>query len=153
MNKTQLDKLTLIATKQTNAWLNEADFRFDNKSWLEKSQLIALKILRTLRHKNLTQKDFAKQMAVSPQVVNKWLKGSENFTLQTICKIQDALKISLLVDLNNSPEMFQTNVSLNNFTKFKDLNMKYEKIKPQETAVNNGVFSMVPNSEFGRKIA
>lgn len=35
-------------------------------------------------------------MNVSPQQVNKWLKGKENFTFETVSKIEDALNIELL---------------------------------------------------------
>lgn len=62
----------------------------------KKSQLIALKILRTLRKRGLSQKQFAEQLNVSPQQVSKWVKGSENFTLETIEKIEKALGVTLI---------------------------------------------------------
>jgi transcriptional regulator with XRE-family HTH domain len=153
MTNNKLDKLASVASKQTSTWLKDADYRHDNSSWIEKSQLIALKILRTLRLKGLTQKDFAKQMGVSPQVVNKWLKGSENFTLQTICKIEDKLEILLLIELNNSNESLKTSVSLNNFTKFKKPNLKHEKISSQIAPYNRDAFMVVFNINTERKTA
>lgn len=62
----------------------------------KKSQLVALKILRTLRKRGLSQKHFAEQLNVTPQQVSKWVKGSENFTFETIEKIEKALGITLI---------------------------------------------------------
>lgn len=66
------------------------------KSWKEKSQHIALELLDFLDENNLTQKAFAKLMGVSPQVINKWLKGQENFTLETIGKMETILQRHLI---------------------------------------------------------
>ena len=35
-------------------------------------------------------------MNVSPQQVNKWVKGKENFTLETLSRLEEALEIKLL---------------------------------------------------------
>jgi hypothetical protein len=35
-------------------------------------------------------------MGVSAQQINKWCKGGENFTFETIAKLEDALKIELM---------------------------------------------------------
>ncbi len=68
----------------------------DDLLWMEYSQQIALEILEVLDHRNITQKAFATQLDVSPQAVNKWLRGKENFTIETIAKIEQALGIRLL---------------------------------------------------------
>ena len=90
------DKLNLIIANEPSKWLEEADYRFENKAWLQKSQAIALKILRHIRANSISQKDLAERLNVSPQQVNKWVKGSENFTLDTISKIENALGIQLI---------------------------------------------------------
>ncbi|WP_400261910.1 multiprotein-bridging factor 1 family protein [Sphingobacterium sp. SG20118] len=61
-----------------------------------KSQLIALRILQSIRKKGLSQKQLSEQMSVSPQTISKWVKGKENFTLETIEKIENALDINLI---------------------------------------------------------
>ncbi|MES2726695.1 MAG: helix-turn-helix transcriptional regulator [Bacteroidota bacterium] len=71
-------------------------FRKQNKQWLKKSMLIAIAILKALREKNITQIKLAEDLNVTPQYINKILKGSENLTLETIVKIEDALKIKLI---------------------------------------------------------
>src|SRR3546814_8889332 len=62
----------------------------------KKSQLVALKILRTLRKLGLSQKQFAEQLNVTPQHVNNWVKGSENLTFETIENIEHAVGITLI---------------------------------------------------------
>lgn len=91
-----LAKLDQITAIESNKWLEEADYRFENKAWLQKSQAIALNILRTIRAKGMSQKELAEKLSVSPQQVNKWVKGKENFTLDTISKIEIVLNIQLI---------------------------------------------------------
>jgi transcriptional regulator with XRE-family HTH domain len=90
-----LKKLDNLAQEKSN-WQAEAEYRLENQSWLKNSQMIALKILRCLRKNNISQKELAKKLGVSPQQVNKWVKGSENFRLDTISKIEQALQIKLI---------------------------------------------------------
>lgn len=153
MNKNKLDKLTSLASKQTSTWLKDADYRHDNSSWIEKSQFIALKILRTLKQKGLSQKDFAQLMSVSPQVINKWLKGGENFTLQSLSKIEDVLKISLIIDFNNVSDFSQTNAPKNNFTYLKRNRLKYDNIESQKTPLNKQVFMVAESNNSGKMSA
>lgn len=91
-----LDKLDLIIGNESNQWLEESDMRFANKAWLQNSQAVALNILRSIRAKGVNQKDLAELLDVSPQQVNKWVKGNENFTFETISKIEKALGIKLI---------------------------------------------------------
>lgn len=77
-------------------WMEEAQWRTDNEKWLDISGKIALKVLRTLRKKGVSQKELAEKMGVSPQYVNKIVKGSENLSLETITKLETALEIQLI---------------------------------------------------------
>ena len=94
-----LEKLT---KGKKSSWVEDAQYRVDNQKWIKRSQLIALKILRTLRTNKLsqkqpyTQKQLADKLELSPQQINKWVKGNENFTLETISKIENILKIDLI---------------------------------------------------------
>ncbi len=90
------EKIAAIATKEPSGWLKDAKYRIENADWLKLSQAIALRILRTLRAKNISQKELAEKIGVSPQQVNKIVKGKENLTLETISKIQTALGVSLM---------------------------------------------------------
>jgi transcriptional regulator with XRE-family HTH domain len=90
-----LAKLNSIAQPDTG-WLKAAQKRVADQAWLKHSQATALKILRTLRAKGLTQKDLAEALSVSPQQVSKWVKGKENFTFETVSKIEAALDVNLI---------------------------------------------------------
>ena len=93
--------LKLVSVKDSTV-LEDIKWRKENRAWLQKSQQIALKILRTLRANKLTetvpntQVQLAELLGVQPQQVNKWVKGNENFTIDTISKIEAALSIKLL---------------------------------------------------------
>lgn len=91
--KSNIDKIT---AKQSSNWKEKAKWREDNSLWLAKSKEIALKILRELRMKGLSQKELASQLSVTPQYINKIVKGQENLTLETISKIEDVLNIDLV---------------------------------------------------------
>ena len=88
-------KLDRIAVPDTT-WMKEAEYRQANDYWLRVSFDIALAVLRTLRKKEMTQRNLAELMGCSPQYISKILKGSENLTLETICKMEKVLQIRLI---------------------------------------------------------
>ncbi len=112
-----LDRLNQIIVDEPNKWLEEADYRFENKAWLKKSQAIALNILRHIRANGISQKDLAERLNVSPQQVNKWVKGGENFTLDTISKIEMALSIEL-ISINQTPKSIENAISYKKETEY-----------------------------------
>lgn len=85
---------TLKWAKEEQA-LMEADL-FSNK--------IAIRILHRLDSLGLKQVDLAEKMGVSRQQVNKWVKGNENFTIETLINIGRALGTDIiqLAPLNNT---------------------------------------------------
>lgn len=89
------DKIIKSAIKDTD-WKDKVKWQLENQDWLDMSGRIALKILRYLRKNKITQKALAKQLDWSPQYLNKVLKGSENLTLETICKLQRATGLTLI---------------------------------------------------------
>ena len=107
-NQALINKLNEIS-QVDNSWRDEAIFYRNNKQWLDRSANIAIKILSTLRHNRkenrfpTTQKDLAEIMNVTPQQVNKMVKGTENLTLETISRIEKALDIQL-IDIHNEPK-------------------------------------------------
>jgi transcriptional regulator with XRE-family HTH domain len=104
------DKLNQIIANEPSKWLEDADYRFENKAWLRKSQAIALKILRHIRANGISQKELAEKLNVAPQQVNKWLKGGENFTLETISRIELVLDIQL-INVSNSLKKIENTIS------------------------------------------
>lgn len=85
-----------LVVGQSN-WKDRARQRNVDKPWLKKSRAIAFTVLDALKAKKMTQVQLAQLLAVSPQQVNKIVKGRENLTLETISKLEDAIGISLFV--------------------------------------------------------
>jgi len=90
------EKIRKHVSEEPSSWIEQADKYEVDKDWLDKSALIALKILRTIRSQSITQKELAESIGVTPQYINKVVKGRENLTLETICKIERSLGISLI---------------------------------------------------------
>jgi len=95
--ETTVKKLRQHASPTPSQWRNETEYRRENKTWLRYSQHIALLMQDKMDKMNLTQKELASQMFVSQQYVSKILKGRENFSLETLAKIEDILHINILV--------------------------------------------------------
>lgn len=99
-NEIILQKLNEIASKKPSKWIEKAKEREANRDWSIKSAKIALLILNEIKARKISQemsqKMLAEKMGVSAQYVNKILKGKENLSLETICKIEKALGISLI---------------------------------------------------------
>lgn len=91
-----LEKLNKILSGKKSTWKEEATRREENEEWLSQSFDIAVRVLDTLRAKKMTQKDLAEKMNVSPQFINKIVKGQENLSLETINKLSRALGIKLI---------------------------------------------------------
>jgi transcriptional regulator with XRE-family HTH domain len=90
------EKLNKYISREPSDWMAQADYYEVNKDWLNKSAMIAIKILSTLRSQSMTQKVLAESIGVTPQYINKVVKGYENLSLETICKIERSLGISLI---------------------------------------------------------
>ncbi len=129
-----LAKLNSIA-KPADSWLADAKQRIENQDWLQHSQMIALKILRTLRAQGKSQTDLARALGVSKQQVNKWVKGKENFTLDTITKIESALDIFLIGVPVESPNINEAVVRAQNRINIKRPNKKFHFTKKKSGKV------------------
>ena len=92
------EKILAIVSKKDTKTLEKNRWRIDNRHWLRESQEIAMKILDRLDELNWSQKNLAKKMDVSPQQINKIVKGDENLTLDTIARLQKILNIPILAN-------------------------------------------------------
>lgn len=86
-----IEKLDKIAKPRSEKATGRARLRKENREWLRLSQDIALAIHYYIRKSDMTQKDLAVEMNVSAAYIGKLLKGGENLTLETICKIQHVI--------------------------------------------------------------
>lgn len=68
----------------------------DVKQRVEWSFEIADKIAAILKERNMTQKEFARQVGRSEAEVCRWMGGTHNFTLATLAKISSALDTPLI---------------------------------------------------------
>lgn len=90
-----VNKLNNLASDKKSDWILDAVKRNENKECLKFSQMIALKVLCSLRAKNMSQKDLAVNMNMNSQQVSEIVKGKESITLETISKLEKALGINL----------------------------------------------------------
>ena len=79
-----IKKLEQHQPETPSKWREKAEFRLANKSWLRYSQHVAMMMLDKMEE------------ICTQQYVSKILKGRENLSIETICKIEDALELELL---------------------------------------------------------
>jgi ribosome-binding protein aMBF1 (putative translation factor) len=90
------EKLSTLVSDQPSDWKAKAKYRRDNRDWLKKSAAIAIRVLDALKAQNLSQKELAERMSISPQQISKIVKGQENLTLETISNLEIALGIQIV---------------------------------------------------------
>ncbi len=61
------------------------------KMQMEMSVAIANRIYEILERKGMTQKELARRLGKTETEVSRWLSGTHNMTLSTVCKISTAL--------------------------------------------------------------
>jgi transcriptional regulator with XRE-family HTH domain len=102
---TNKEKFLALVNGTDQTVLEQVKWRKENRAWLKRSQAVAIKVLSALAKKGMSQKDLAEIIGISPQQVNKWVKGKENFTFETISKLENALNVELLyIDRRSSNE-------------------------------------------------
>lgn len=112
------DLLNAIAQPDIT-WKAKAEQRKANKESLRRSAKIAFKILDTLRQNRLlgkspnSQKELAEILNITPQQINKIVKGQENLTLETIARLEDALQVKLIEVFSKSESQHKTTTTSN----------------------------------------
>jgi ribosome-binding protein aMBF1 (putative translation factor) len=91
-----IERFLEVVSDEPSEWLNTAAQRQLDRNWLLRSAEIAVRVLSALEDKNLSQKQLAVLMGVTPQYINKVLRGRENLSLETISKLETALGIVLI---------------------------------------------------------
>ena len=78
--------------------LEEVKNIMENKreDWVCHSQAIAAIMSNRMEELGMTQRALAEKMNCTQQYVSKVLKGRENLSLETLCKIENALDIKIL---------------------------------------------------------
>lgn len=107
-------KKKAVSASSKKGWLKTAKEHQSNRDWMQDAAVIALKLLDALEARDMTQKELAAKLGVTPQAVNKIVKGKQNLTLGTIRKLEKALDISLisLKQVSKKPQ-YKTKLSPN----------------------------------------
>ena len=96
---TTTDKMPCMALEAVQ---QETGVKQDKKDWAEYSQLIAAAMSKRMPELGLTQQMLAEKMNCTQQYISKVLKGKKNMSLETICKIENALGIEIIRSLNDN---------------------------------------------------
>ena len=72
------------------------------KLQMEMSVAIANRIYDVLEEKGMSQKDLAHRLGKTETEVSRWLSGTHNLTLATICKISSALGTDVIKVVDGS---------------------------------------------------
>lgn len=94
---------------KTNPIMNEIRETIspEMKMQMELSVAIANRIYEILEEKGMSQKDFARLMGKTETEISRWLSGTHNMTLATLCKISIALGENLLEVPANQGELVE----------------------------------------------
>ena len=96
---TTTDKMPCMALEAVR---QETGVKQDKKDWAEYSQSIAAAMSKRMTELGLTQQMLAEKMNCTQQYISKVLKGKKNMSLETICKIENALGIEIIRSLNDN---------------------------------------------------
>lgn len=87
-----------MAEEKIDNTLGEVKNIMENKreDWVCHSHAIAAAMSNRMELLGMTQKALAMKMNCSQQYISKVLKGRENMSLETLCKIEKALDVKIL---------------------------------------------------------
>ena len=89
--------------KSKKGFLSEAQYLKDNWGWLKYSYAIAIKVRSRMSELGWTQKQLAEALNCTQQHISVLLNGRVNMTLETLAKLEEAMKCSLIsVDIPTS---------------------------------------------------
>ena len=98
MQKRTLEYLEAHQSTVPSRWRETAQWRRENRQWLRYSRRIAVELLSYMQKERLTQSGMAELLGCSQQYVSRILKGTENLTLETIARIENATGIKVLAE-------------------------------------------------------
>ncbi|MBQ9174172.1 MAG: helix-turn-helix transcriptional regulator [Bacteroidales bacterium] len=90
-----VDKLRKYESPTPSQWREKAEWRRANRSWLRRSQTVAMKMLDKMDEMKWTRQAVAQKLGCSQRYVSRIVKGSENLNLEMLSKIEDALGIKV----------------------------------------------------------
>ena len=94
--KETIRKLDALCGSRISQWRKKAEWRMDNRFWLEKSEKVALSILNAMNGKGISREELAGSLGISVDQLHKYLSGDENMDLKTICLFEKTLGIDII---------------------------------------------------------
>lgn len=94
--KNVIEKLEKYASPTPSKWREKLEYLNANASWLRYSQGIAMLMLDRMEELGINQNQLAERIGCSQQYILEVLRGRKNLSLETLCKIEKALDISIL---------------------------------------------------------
>lgn len=101
---TMKEKLKAISSGEKSDWVARAKEKLANAGARRNARKLALRVLALLEEKVMSQTELAEKMGVSRQRVGKIVKGKENFTFETVAKLEEALGVTLLSIEETNPQ-------------------------------------------------
>ena len=95
---TAVERLKKYEAPTPSKWREDAQWRRANRSWLRRSQAVAMKMLDKMEQMGWTQQQVAEKLGCTQQYVSRMVKGSENLTMEMLSKIEDNLDIHIFSD-------------------------------------------------------
>lgn len=93
------DKFDQLVSSDVSVW-------HTYKAWQEKAFDIALRVINHMQTNKITQVQLANEMGMKAQSLNRILQGKENLTLETICRIEKALRITIIEVVLSTSESY-----------------------------------------------
>lgn len=83
--------------KPTKTWISKSKFEIENEEELLACRRIILKIVRYMKDNNMSQKDLAEKLNISPQYINKLIHGQDlNLKITTALRYGRILGVKLV---------------------------------------------------------
>lgn len=98
--------------KPTKTWISKSKFEIENEEELLACRRIILKIVRYMKDNNMSQKDLAEKLNVSPQYINKLIHGQDlNLKITTALRYGQILGVKLLEIPKDEPTGSQVTIN------------------------------------------
>lgn len=136
---TNKEKFLALVSKEETKTVERAKARLANKKYSKLSNLIAFEILERLDALGWKQKDLAEKMDVSPQQVNKWAKGNENFTIETLVNLSEVLGVELIAVATKKDQKLVEEVRFTHSEVY-DVSVTQKRLMPRITINENRVY-------------
>jgi len=82
----------------------------EEKILIDHSFAISDRITEIIERKNISQRQLAELLGKKESEVSKWLRGTHNFTLKTIAKLEAVLQESIISTSSKQPGLFVMNI-------------------------------------------